>query len=383
MNPRLTAESLAQLTATHAPPCLSLYQPTHRSAPDNQQDPIRFRNLLKQLEASLRQQHSVTATRALLQPFEALGEDAAFWSHTLDGLAVLGCAGFFRVFCLQRTVPELAIVADSFHTKPLRRFLQSVDRYQVLGLSRGRFQMFEGDRNTLDEIEPPVGTPRTISEALGEEQSEPSQSSFSHGGGGSSAAIHHGQGGKSDGVDTEADRFFRSVDRVVLDRHSKPSGLPLILAALPEHHHLFRQISHNPFLLEAGLNANPEGMGIAELADRVWDVVEPQHRARQLALAGAFCAAQSKGLGSDNLSAVAQAASEGRVAQLLIESGRQIAGRLDAATGHVQASAMDDPRADDLLDDLGELVEKMGGEVRILPAARMPGSTGLAATYRH
>ncbi|MFP5405867.1 MAG: dihydropteroate synthase, partial [Gammaproteobacteria bacterium] len=28
-------------------PCLSLYQPTHRSFPDNQQDPIRFRNLVK------------------------------------------------------------------------------------------------------------------------------------------------------------------------------------------------------------------------------------------------------------------------------------------------------------------------------------------------
>ncbi len=32
------------------PPCLSLYQPTHRTHPDKQQDPIRFRNLLKELE---------------------------------------------------------------------------------------------------------------------------------------------------------------------------------------------------------------------------------------------------------------------------------------------------------------------------------------------
>ena len=33
------------------PPCLSLYQPTHRHHPDNQQDPIRFRNLLKAARA--------------------------------------------------------------------------------------------------------------------------------------------------------------------------------------------------------------------------------------------------------------------------------------------------------------------------------------------
>ena len=383
MKTRLTSAALAELTAVRSSPCLSLYQPTHRSGPDNQQDTIRYRNLLKQLESSLRQENPVTETRALLKPFEALLDDSEFWNHTLDGLAVLGATDFFRVFCLQRTVPELAVVADSFHTKPLRRFLQSVDRYQVLGLSRGRFQVFEGDRNTLDEIAPTAGGARTINELLGQERVEASQTGFSHGGKGASAAIHHGQGGKADGADVEADRFFRSVDRVVLDQHSKPSGLPLILAALPEHHHLFRHISHNPFLLEAGLNANPEGMEMSELADRVWDVVEPQHRARQQALAGAFSAAQAKGMGSDNLTAVAQAAAEGRVANLLIESGRQIAGHLDAATGRIQAAALSDPRVDDLLDDLGELVEKMGGEVRVLPAARMPGSTGLAATYRH
>ena len=42
------------LLAEHEAPCLSLYQPTHRHHPDNTQDPIRFRNLVKQLAESLR-----------------------------------------------------------------------------------------------------------------------------------------------------------------------------------------------------------------------------------------------------------------------------------------------------------------------------------------
>ena len=33
---------------------------------------------------------------------------------------------------LQQPVAELAVVADSFHTKPLRQWLQSAARYQVL-----------------------------------------------------------------------------------------------------------------------------------------------------------------------------------------------------------------------------------------------------------
>ncbi|NLG74831.1 MAG: hypothetical protein GX535_01195, partial [Xanthomonadaceae bacterium] len=40
------------------PPCLSLYQPTHRSFPDNRQDSIRFKNLVRQLQQSLAERYS-------------------------------------------------------------------------------------------------------------------------------------------------------------------------------------------------------------------------------------------------------------------------------------------------------------------------------------
>ena len=249
----LTIESLAELASAHQPPCLSLYQPTHRHRPENQQDPIRFRNLVKELEASLRQKYPAVETRLLLEPFETLAHDHAFWNHTLDGLAVLGGPSLFRVFRLQRPVAELAVVADSFHTKPLRRFLQSVGRYQVLGLSLGKIQLFEGNRDALDEIDPAPGVPRTITEALGDELTESHLTVASYGGvGQGSAPMHHGDGGKQDAVQADAERFFRAVDRAVLEHHSRPSGLPLILAALPEHHHLFHRVSHNPFLMAEG-----------------------------------------------------------------------------------------------------------------------------------
>ena len=69
--------------------------------------------------------------------------------------------------------------------------------------------------------------------------------------------------------------------------------------------------------------------------------------------------------------------------RLLIESDRQIAGRLDGATGRVEVADLSNPHVDDLLDDLGELVGRMGGRVWVIPAERMPAHTGLAATYRY
>ena len=380
----LTIESLAELTSVHQPPCLSLYQPTHRRHPENQQDPIRFRNLMKELDISLRQKYPAVETRLLLEPFEAFAHDEAFWNHTLDGLAVLGGSSLFRVFMLQRSVAELAVVADSFHTKPLRRFLQSVDRYQILGLSLHEIHLYEGNRDALDEIELAAGVPRTITEALGDELTEPHQTVASYGGvGQGSDAMHHSHGDKKDETDIDAERFFRVVDRAVMESYSRPSGLPLLLAALPEHHHLFHRVSHNPFLMAEGLAINPDALPIEELRERAWQVVEPQYQARLARLADEFAVAKSKGLGSDDLAQVARAAAAGRVATLLIEADRQIAGRLDGATGRFELADLSHPQIDDLLDDLGELVDKMGGRVLVIPADQMLTQTGLAATYRY
>jgi hypothetical protein len=366
------------------PPCLSLYQPTHRRHPENQQDPIRFRNLLKTLEQSLRQKYATRDVRPLMEPFQTLAEDGGFWNHTLDGLAVLAAQGVFRVYRLQRPVAELAVVADSFHIKPLMRILQSADRYQVLGLNRREIKLFEGNRDVLDDIELAQTVPRTITDALGKELTEsPTVTSYSAGSAGAGApAIRHGYGSKQDEVDIDSERFFRAVDRAVLEHHSRPSGLPLILATLPEYQNLFRHVSQNPFLMADGIDIHPDALPPDALRERAWRVVEPQYLARLAGLVEEFSRAKSKGLGSDEIALVAEAAVAGRVATLLIDADRHVAGRIDETSGRIQYGDLAHPEIDDLLDDLGELVMKKGGQIVIVPVERMPTRTGIAAIYR-
>ena len=378
----LTHDFSTTLAAHSGPPCLSLYQPTHRHHPGNQQDPLRFRHLVKELEQSLAKKYPASQIQSLLKPFEDLGGDRDFWNHTLDGLAVLGAAGLFQVYRLQRSVPELAVVAESFHAKPLRRFLQSADRFQVLGLSRHAIKLFEGNRDALDEIDPAPGVPRTITDALGEELTEPHQTVGSYGGTDLGSNMRHSHGGRKDERDIDAERFFRAIDRAVLEHHSRPEKLPLLLAALPEHHALFRSISHNPFLLAQGIKFNPEALSADELREQAWQIFQPRHQERLTELADDFALAKSKGLGLDDLPKVAEAAVAGRVATVLIEAGREIAGRVDAAIGKIQWSDLSHPEVDDVLDDLGELVLSKGGKMVVVPPERMPTKTGAAATCR-
>ena len=377
----VTSEAVADLTADHQPPCLSLYQPTHRRLPDNQQDPIRFRNLIKKLESLLRTTYPSADTR-LLEPYEALSRDQGFWSHTLDGLAVMAAPGFSRVFVLQRSVPELVLVSDSFHVTPLRRFLQTVGRYQVLALNLSEIQLFEGNRDALDELEPAPGVPRTLIGTLGEQLTEQHITVASYGGAGQ-AGMHHGHVVKNDEVEIDAERFFRAVDRGVLEHHSRPSGLPLILAALPEHQSVFRRVSHNPFLLDEGVAIHPDALPVDELRERAWKVVEPQYQTQLETLIDDFAAARPKGRGSDHLSEVAKAAAAARIATLLIEADRQIPGRLDPSTGHIEPADPSHRGVDNFLDDLAEQVWRTGGQVVVVPAEQMPVRTGAAAIYRY
>jgi hypothetical protein len=362
------------------PPCLSLYQPTHRHHPDNQQDPIRFRNLVKELEQSLRREYSARDAGALLEPFHRLAADRAFWNCTLTGLAVLGATGFFRAYRLQRPVPELAIVANSFHLKPLVRILQSADAYQVLGISRQKISFFEGNRDVLDEVELDPAVPRTASEAPRGEAKEHHVSAWTSSAGG--PGVHYSEGSKSDIVDNEATRFYRAVDRAILEQYSRPSRLPLLLAALPENQSFFRAISHNAFLLPEPINYYPDNLSADDLRARAWEVMEPHYLARLSGLIEMFGAAKGRELGSDNVQKIAESAVAARVATLLIEANRQIPGRLDPLTGETQLSDLVNPQTDDLLDDIGELVWKNGGQVIVVPRERMPTQSGIAAIYR-
>lgn len=383
-SPVLLSRDFAQRLADATPPCVSLYQPTHRSHPENTQDPIRFRNLLKSIEASLHEAGASTDAAALLEPFRALAADDAFWAHTLDGLAVFCDADRFEVFKAQRPLPERVVVGDSFHTKPLRRLMQSADRFQVLALARKSVRVLEGDRYALDAIELSPEVPQSMAEALGEQLTEPHQTVASYGGAGpGSTPMHHGSGARSDEMDSDDERFFRAVDRAVQAQHSSPSGLPLILAALPEHHALFRKVSSNPLLVDDGIMINPEALTNEELRDLAWALNEPAYRARLAALGDNFAKARAGGMGSEDRAEVAAAAQQGRVDTLLVEADRQLPGRLDRDTGRIEQIDPAHPQAGDLLDDLAELVEANGGQVLVVAAAEMPVKTGVAASYRY
>jgi hypothetical protein len=158
--------------------------------------------------------------------------------------------------------------------------------------------------------------------------------------------------------------------------------MPLILAALRQYHTPFRRVSHNPFLMPNGIEVDASSLTIDQLRQRAWAIVEPEFRLRLAKLIDEIEQAKAKGLGGDDLAAIAQAAVQSRVGSLLVEAERRIPGQVDRKSGRITFDNLEDTQVDDLLDDLAELVLRKGGSVVVVPAADMPSNTGAAAAFR-
>jgi hypothetical protein len=93
----LTKELIQELWQQTRQPCLSLYMSTDRKHPENLKNPIKFKNLVSQMEESLLQKYSAGEAREYLEPLEALVNDNDIWNYTKMDLPFLVQKELFKV----------------------------------------------------------------------------------------------------------------------------------------------------------------------------------------------------------------------------------------------------------------------------------------------
>jgi hypothetical protein len=304
-------------------------------------------------------------------------EDADFWDERREAIAIFSSPTLHVVEHLDRTVPELAVVADSFHIKPLLRILQTLDSFHILALTSEWVKLYKANRDVIKEATMPSSVPTTLSEALGDSLTHKERTIASSGG------MHsHGHSTTTDEKEKDLVSFFRAVGKAIASEVSAKEHLPMVLVGLPEQLAVFRSVSHNPWVLEQALETHPDALAAKELRQHVWEVIEPYFTAQSKDVVDKYHQASRDGKGLDHVVAIAKAGAEGRVAVLMVEADRLIPGMLVGTDGEVAFYQTDQPDVDDLLDDLAELVLRKQGDVLVLPAEHMPTVTGCAAVLR-
>jgi hypothetical protein len=380
----LSKEELKILIEKAQGRCVSIYMPTHRIPPETKQDPIRFKNLLRQAEERLK----ATGLRSpeikkLLKPANALVKDGLFWQYQADGLATFISSDFFYHYRLPVKFDELLVVIDRFHVKPLLPLFSNDGRFFVLALSQNNVRFFHCTRYSANEV-PLEGVPKSLSQAL--KYDDPERQLQFHtrtpSATGERAAMFHGQGVGTDDAKNNILRYFQQVDGG-LQNILREERAPLVFAGVDYLLPIYREANSYPHLIEKGITGNPEGLKGEALHEQALKIVEPYFlKAQEEAMAQYKQLAGSE-RASSSLEPIVQRAYDGRIDTLFVAVGVQQWGfyELETRTVHLHRDA--EPGDEDLLDFAAVHTFINGGRVYALKPEKMPDETPLAAMFRY
>jgi hypothetical protein len=379
-------DELKYLAAITDEVCISIYMPAHRVGYEQQQDPLRLKNLLDETEKRLIEDGIRSPdARALLEASRELLLDRDFWQHQSNGLAVFIDSNETRTYRLPINFNELVFTGKQFHIKPLLPMLTGDGQFFVLAISQNSVRLLQGTRYTIETID--LGNiPTSMAEALWfedpERQLQWHTSTQAPQGMGERPAAYHGQGTVENDTKETILRYFQRVDRALADLLQN-SNRPLVLAGVDFLLPIYQQANTYPFLVDEGIEGNPDDQSAKALHQRAWRVVEPIFREKQHDAVARYEELSGRGSSeaSTEIKEVVNAAAYGRVETLFVASGVQHWGvyKEDSVVIHDQFHSGDE----DLLDLAATFTINNGGVVYVLPAERVPGDGDLAAIFRY
>ncbi|HEX2641738.1 MAG TPA: hypothetical protein VHU81_02020 [Thermoanaerobaculia bacterium] len=382
----LHRSEIEKLLRVSGGPCISLMMPTVRAG-DTQQNAIRFKNLLRDIEKRL-QERGLKGPEldSLLAPLAELEGDRAFWEHQDEGLAVFRSPDFFKTLRLPLAFKELAMVNDRFHVKSIFPLLSGDGHFYILALSLKNARLIEASRHHAREIDlVEAGVPHSFREALGdlERRSSQFQSSTSSKTV-SRSPLFPGHGTAEDDLKAEIFNYFRRLDdglKGLIDRDA-----PVVLAGVEYLLPRFREASQHPHICDEALTGNAEGLKPEELRDHAWPIVEPHFLKDRQRAEARFRELAGTGLASANPEEVLPAAHDGRVEALFTARGVRLWGQYDEGSREIQLQPeqqAQDQESQDLLDLAAIQTFLNGGSVFAVEKEEIPNGEELAAVFRY
>jgi len=378
----LSRDELKTLIGKPGGTCVSIFMPTLRSGVRSgvkaRQNPIRFKNLLRNTEEQLIAGglRSVEVTELLAQAQKFLWDDS-FWRQS-NGLAMFISPKVFRYYRLPFDIEELVIVADRFHVKPFLQQLNGDGRYYVLALSQNEVRLFVGTRDIVNEINL-AGVPKSLAEAL--KYDDPEKQLQSHSGTPAGGAIFHGHA-VTDDAKINILRYFHKIDDG-LRKLFREERAPLLLAAVDYLFPIYKEANSYPHLMEDGIKGNPESMNADELRERAWAVVQPYFQKKQKEAVAQYKQLAGTGRTSKEIKEIVPAAYFGRIDLLFVAAGLQHWGTFNPDTNEVYLRQEPEPGDEDLLDYTAIQTILNGGTVYAVEPGEVPDDALLAALFRY
>ena len=380
----LTLSQLKVLAQQTSNPSISIFLPTHRADQNTQQDPIRFKNLLREAEKELL--GNGTAPRkvnALLQPAQVFMDDSNFWNHQRDGLAVFMAADDFHYYHIPFAIKELLIISQAYYVQPVLPLFTNNGHYFILAISQNEVRLFEGTRYSVGQIDLPEGTPESLEAAL--RLDEPQKQLQMHTGqSGAGQGMFHGQGPGEEEQKIWIEQYLKRVDTGIKEIFREQQA-PLVLAGVDYLLPIYRKVSEYAHIVEAGITGSPEHLRPEELQKQAWPIVEATFHQETEKAVEQYQQLASTGQATDNVDEIVAASFNGRVDKLVLSVEAQVWGAFNHETGKVTHSANGQSKQNNLalIDFAAMKTLQNGGTIYALPQAEMPTNSPTAAVFRY
>lgn len=393
----LPRKDIEPLLRTAGGPCVSIFLPTFRAGGERQQNPIRLKNVVRDVAERLEADWGMRSPDAdkLLDPVKQLIDDNSFWIHQSDGLALFLSPDTFKTFRLPVQLNELAVVEKRFHLKPLLPLLSGDGdgHFYILSLSRKNIRLLSASRFRVDEIDlESQGVPTSFTEALGDLKQIQMQAStssktphrFSMGPRGGPIFSAHATGEENLEADLRNyfERFDDALGKIDVDRKA-----PVVLAGVEYLLPIYRDVATTfQNICEDALRGNMEVEKAEDLRAAAWEIVEPHFLQERRKAAERFGDLTGSGRSSADLNEVLPAAHDGRVESLFVARGVRVWGGYDGDKRKIKFQSGDDgPRNgnEDLLDLAAVQTYLNGGKVFVVDQQEVPQGKSLAAVFRY
>lgn len=381
----ISREEIRELLAGSERPSVSIYMPTHRISSETRQDVIRLKNLVNEGRRQLAEEKVRSRDiNALMEPVEALMDDALFWQYQWQSLAIFSSRQIFRYYKLPYSLNELLVVADRFHLKPLLSLLTGDGQYYILALSQKAVRLLQATKYEVREVQL-EDMPKSIAEAMRYE--ERLKAAHFHttspgAGKGRYSAVFYGWGFGDEDKKEDILKFFLSIDRKV-SALLKGERVPLVLACVDYLASIYREANHYEFLLEESVVGNPDGKTAEELRKSAWKIVEPYYEKGKKLAQERYSNAKGTGLTSNEVSEIVPAAYYGRVDVAFVSIADQIWGNFVPETGKTNIYSERQPGCEDLVDFVAVHTLLNGGTVYVVPREESPENVPLAVLFRY
>ncbi|HET9907744.1 MAG TPA: hypothetical protein VFQ23_13915 [Anaerolineales bacterium] len=382
----LTLDQLKNLAQQTASPSISIFLPTHRAGQDTQQDPIRFKNLLRDAEKQfLSSGMGPREVSALLQLAQALLDDSYFWMHQYEGLAVFMTSEDFHSYRLPFKVEELLIIAQSYYIQPVLPLFTNNGHYYILAISQDEVRLFEGTRHGVGQIDLPDGTPENLNEAL--RLDDPQKQLQMHTGSSQSATGHgmfHGQGAGDEEQKVRIERYLNLVD-TGLKEIFREQKAPLVLAGVDYLLPIYRKVSEYANIMQEGITGSPEHLRPEELQEQAWPIVEAYFRQETVIAVEQYEQHAAMDKATDDVKEIVAAAFNGRVDKLILSVETQVWGTFNPTTREVILDSDGQGKQNSLalLDFAVMKTLQNGGTVYALSQEEMPTESPIAVVFRY